>query len=206
MRRMHGHGSYVVKDPRHRWCVFIILGVLLLNLTEIDQRASASDIDKAKEYQLKAAFLYNFAQYIDWPSDTFTSSEQPLRIGILGNDPFGQILDDMVRGEVIKKHRLLIQRSHKVEDLSSSQILFVSVSEETRMPEILKQLANTPIVTVSESDVFCRLGGVIQFVIEGNRVRFVINQGSAEEHRLKMSSQLLSVGRIYHPDDAKDGR
>ncbi len=158
----------------------------------------------SREYQLKAAFLFNFAQFVEWPTNTFTNVEEPFIIGILGEDPFGKALDETVQGETIQKHKLVIVRSRRAEDLAACQILFISKSEKNRVAEILPKLTARKILTVSEVQGFASHGGVINFFLEGNKVRFEINPATAQREGLKISSQLLSLGKIIETVPGKE--
>jgi hypothetical protein len=173
-------------------------GVFALGASRVQGEAS-------KEYQVKAAFLFNFAQFVEWPTNTFTNTEEPFTIGILGADPFGQALDETVQGEMIQKHRMIIRRSPRIEDLQGCQILFISKSEKSRVTEILPKLG-TRILTVSEVQGFTSHGGVINFYLEGSKVRFEINPVSARHEGLKISSQLLSVGKVVESEPASEGK
>jgi hypothetical protein len=150
----------------------------------------------SKEYQIKAAFLFNFAQFVEWPSSAFASPNSPFRIGILGDDPFGGVLRDMVRGESVRSRRLTVQQSNNVEDLRGCQLMFVSRSERGRVAEILSALDQEKVLIVSDIEGFARRGGAIYLYLEGGKVRFEINPGSARRRNLKVSSQLLGLGRI----------
>lgn len=148
------------------------------------------------EYQVKAAYLYNFSRFVEWPNSTFEKSESAFVIGVLGEDPFGTMLDSLVQGESVQGRRLVIRRLASREEAVKCQILFVSDSEEGRLSEILKELAGKSILTVSDIRSFTRLGGAIRFTVEGNRVRFEINVAAAQRARLSVSSQLLKLARI----------
>jgi hypothetical protein len=158
----------------------------------------------SREYQIKAAFLLNFAQFVEWPPARFASAEQPFSIGILGDDPFGPALEQTVQGETIHNHRLVIQRSPTIESLKDCQLIFVSRSEKGRVADILSKLDDRDILTVSEIEGFARRGGIINFYLEGNKVRFEINPVSAQRDGLKISSQLLSLGKIVKPSPARN--
>lgn len=151
---------------------------------------------ESREYQLKAAFLFNFAQFVKWPSDSFTSADAPFYIGILGDDPFGSALEETIQGETVENHKLRVVRGRSVEELQDCQLIFVCKSEEGRMGDILSQLDSRPILTVSDVESFARDGGDIDFYLSGGRVRFEINPQSAQRCRLKISSQLLTLGKI----------
>ena len=177
----------------------LMAGTLSLTFEKVQAQASAT-----KEYQVKAAFLYNFAQFVEWPSNTFANAEAAFGIGILGDDPFGKALDETVRGESIQNHRLIIQRSQRIEDLQACQIIFISKSEKGRVAEILSKLGARKILTVSELQGFASRGGVINFYLEGNKVRFEINPATAQREGLKISSQLLNLGKIIEPAPRKE--
>jgi hypothetical protein len=151
---------------------------------------------QSREYQIKAAFLFNFAQFIEWPAGTYATTNTPFSIGILGDDPFGAALDDTVQGETIANHKLVVRRSQQIADLADCQMIFVSKSERKHLAEILSALDSRPVLTVSEVEGFARNGGGINFYLDGTKVRFEINPDAAQNDRLKISSQLLSLGKI----------
>jgi hypothetical protein len=151
---------------------------------------------QSKEYQIKAAFLFNFAQFVDWPSAAFANTNAPFCIGVLGDDPFGGALDTTIQDEAIGNHKIIIERSQNVEDLKNCQMIFVSKSEKKHIGEILLDLDSKPILKVSEIDGFAQDGGGINFFLAGTKVRFEINPDAAQSDGLKISAQLLSLGKI----------
>ncbi|MCE0499621.1 MAG: YfiR family protein [Methylacidiphilales bacterium] len=152
--------------------------------------------DTSKEYQIQAAFLFHFAQFVKWPGNSFTGPDAPFSIGILGDDPFGAVIDATVQGETINNHRLIVVRSQRIEDLEGCQIIFVSRSAEAQVGEILSQLGSRPVLTVSEVESFAHDGGDIDFYLSDGKVRFEINPQAARQCGLKISSQLLALGKI----------
>ena len=148
------------------------------------------------EYQLKAVFLFNFAQFVDWPSSTFPAPDSPLAICILGQDPFGAYLDETVRGEAINGRPLAVRRYQQPEEATGCQILFISRKETDHLPEALDSLEGHSILTVSDADRFTSLGGMIRFVTEHNRIRLHINLGAAKAANLTISSKLLRPAQI----------
>ncbi len=146
------------------------------------------------EYQLKAAFLYHFAQFTEWPAAAFAREDSPLVIGILGENPFGAALEQTLRGKTLLKHpvssRIL---SSATEATNGCHILFVSSSEKKRLPEIIAALGKASILTVGEADRFTETGGMINFVRQGNKIRFQINDGAARAVGLQIRSKLLSL-------------
>jgi hypothetical protein len=193
--------EFLTRPGKLRRVVFAALGALLA----AGQLNSASQ-EISREYQIKAAFLFNFAQFVEWPAGAFPHASTPLCIGILGTDPFGAALDETVQGETIHNHPLVVTRSSQVEDLKACQLVFVSESERDRVGEVLAALDPQSVLTVSDIERFAERGGVIRFFVQGNRVRFEINPASARREGLKISSQLLALGRIVASDPESGGR
>ncbi len=159
----------------------------------------ASQTARAPEYQLKAVFLFNFAQFVDWPPDAVPDSAAPLIIGILGDDPFGSFLDATVHGEHRGARRFEVRRYRRVEDIKTCDILFINQFENDGLGEILASLKNRPILTVSDGPRFAERGGMIHFVTERNRIRLKINLRAAQAANLTISSKLLRVAEIVAP-------
>jgi len=149
-----------------------------------------------KEYQIKAACLFHFVEFVEWPATAFPDDHAPICIGILGEDPFGPALDATLQGETIHNRQIVVLRSKHLEDLTACHLVFVSRTEKARIPEIFARLSHGSVLTVSEIDGFARQGGTINFYFEGRKVRFEINPESALEHNLKLSSRLLSLGTV----------
>jgi len=154
-------------------------------------RASASDV--------QAVFLFNFAQFVDWPSDAFPDAEAPLVIGILGKDPFGSFLDETVRGEAVRGRPFKVSRYRRADEIKNCQILFIGASEAKQLDETLAALKDRPILTVTNGDDFAEPGGIIRFIIEQNRVRLSIDLEAAQAARLTFSSKLLRSAAIVSP-------
>jgi hypothetical protein len=151
------------------------------------------------EYQLKAVFLFNFAQFVDWPQESFPEAQMPLVIGVLGEDPFGTYLDEIVSGETVNNRRLEIQRYRRVDEMKTCHILFISQSESKRLEQIVADLKGRSILTVSDSVGFARYGGMIRFVTEKNKLRLRINLEAATAANLTISSKLLRPAEIVTP-------
>jgi uncharacterized protein DUF4154 len=149
------------------------------------------------EYEVKAAFLYNFARFVEWPADP--DGDGPFVVTVLGSDPFGSVLDDTLRGKTVDDKRIVVRRVSRSEDVGRSRILFISDSEKDRLPAILKTLEKAPVLTVGEMNKFAERGGVIRFKVEQDRIRLEINVAAAERSKLKISSQLLKLARIVEP-------
>jgi hypothetical protein len=147
------------------------------------------------EREVKAVFLFNFVQFVDWPETAFSSPEAPVVIGVLGNDPFGHLLDDVVRGEMVKGRPLTVERFRRVEDIIACHVLFISPSEVRMYEHILTVLGAQPTLTVGETESFTSLG-MIRFLTERNRVRLEVNVEKAKAAGLTISSNLLRSARI----------
>ena len=146
------------------------------------------------EYEVKAAFLYNFARFVEWPRDPDSDGE--FVVTVLGRDPFGSALDNTLRGKTVDQRQIVVRRISRSEDVGRSQIVFICDSEKERLPAILKSLEAAPVLTVGEMDEFAERGGVIRFKVEQDRIRLEINVAAAERSRLRISSQLLKLARI----------
>jgi hypothetical protein len=144
------------------------------------------------EYDVKAAYLFNFGRFVSWP-DQGSVNNGVFPICVLGQDPFGRALDNMLTGEKINGAEVTIRRLQRPEEALNCRLLFISASEDSRLQAILQVLGKSPVLTVSDLPNFTRHGGMIQFVLEDERVRFSVNLAAAENSGLVLSSQLLKV-------------
>ncbi len=181
----------VLKRAMHGWAAWVLAGLLLLGVVALPAQTTVP-----KEYQVKAAFLFNFAQFVEWPPEVFPEKETALVIGVLGDDPFKGFLAEMVRGEKAGNRPLRIEYYRRVEELKQCHILFISNSESNRLEQILARLKNRSILTVGEADGFAANGGMIRFVAAGTKIRFRINNEAARAVRLTISSKLLRLADI----------
>lgn len=148
------------------------------------------------EYQVKAVFLFNFTQFIEWPTVAFPEPDSPMIIGILGKDPFKDYIDETVRGEKINGHPLIVERFENLEDIKSCHILFISQTEKKQVKTILQSLSNRKILTVSDMSDFAKQGGMVRFVTENNKTRIRVNLEATKEADLTVSSKLLRLAEI----------
>lgn len=158
-------------------------------------RAEAQEVS---EYQVKAAFLYNFTKFVQWPADVFSDEKSPIIIGLIGEDPFGSALDRAVRGKSVRGRQLTVKRLKWGENLKDCHLIFIGSSERKRAAQILKILKGASVLTVGEMEHFNQQGGIINFISENQRVRFEINADAAGQARLTISSKLLSLARNVH--------
>jgi hypothetical protein len=148
------------------------------------------------EYQVKAAYLFNFLKFVEWPENSFTDPLAPIVIGVVGEDPFGNALPQVVIGKTVQGRDLVIRIYHAGEDLRGAHILFISASERKRLPTILSGLHGSSVLTVADTAGFLDAGGMIQFLNENGRVRFAVNVDATGRAKLKMSSKLLSLAKV----------
>jgi len=185
------------RRPSPRIAVEWMLIAFLVLLAPFSLRA------QSKEYQIKAAFLYNFAQFVLWPETAFTNTDEPFRIGVLGDNPFGKALEEIVHGEKIQGRPIEIVESSSAEKMAGCQIVFVSKSQVPHFGDVSSKLDSKPVLTVSEDAGFIKRGGIINFYRDGTKVRFEINPDAADKKGLKLGSELLSLGRIVRPEAPK---
>ena len=154
---------------------------------------------QSKEYQIKAVFLFNFAQFVDWPTNAFPEAQTPFVIGVLGEDSFGSYLDETVRGEKVNNRPLVVERYRNADQIKSCHILFISRSETDRLEGIFHGLKGRSTLTVGDYDGFAQRGGMIRFVTEKNKVRLRIGLEAAKAAHLTISSKLLRPAEIVAP-------
>lgn len=179
---------------RGRTRLLVSFVLLVMGLASGAPRSVAAE--SFREYDLKAVFLFNFAQFVEWPATAFPEATTPFVIGILGDDPFGGVLDATVANETLNGRRFVIRRFRQAEDIDTCHILFVSRSEAGRLAEIMPTLAGRTILTVSDSDDFARAGGMIALVTANNRIRLQVNMEAAMDGMLVFSSKLLRPAEI----------
>lgn len=155
------------------------------------------------EYQVKAAFLFNFAKFVDWPPNTFASPQSPFLICILGNDPFGQAIDQTLRGQSIGGRQVAVQRVRNASELRRCQMAFIGSTEHGHLDSILQAVQGANVLLVGESPGFAAAGGAIQFEMKDDRVRFSINPDAAARAGLRVSSKLLALATIVHDPAGK---
>lgn len=180
---VHHKGWLGSKRTRFAW-----LPALLLFVTAL----SSAQQPHPTESQVKSAYLYNFGKFVTWPVDRVSGSDT-VQICVLGQDPFGKILDSTVAGENIDGRKITIKRLSSLDDDDKCNILFISSSQENQLRAVLVQAQHLGILTVSDMPHFAERGGVIGFVTQQERIRFEVNRKAAEQSHLVLSSELLKV-------------
>lgn len=169
--------------------------VLLAAAVSLPSTGRAAPASALTESQVQAAFLFNFAKFVTWPPDAFEAPAAPLRIGVLGDDAFGESLAHMVAGQEVQNRPIVVVTGHSADDLAGCQIVYISESEKGRLAQHLTRLRNAPGVplTVSGLADFIEAGGMIRFVLDQNTVRFEIAAENASAAGLSISSRLLNL-------------
>ena len=170
-----------------------MLRLFLLLATAFHLQAEPPAFD---EYQVKAAFLYNFAKFVEWPAGTFASPTDPIGICIVGQNPFGSALENMVQGKKVGDRSFVVRRLPDTQQAGQCQILFIGATEWKRTRALLDAVKTPGVLTVGESDDFTILGGIISFRLDGPRVRIKVDLQTAERAKLRISSKLLSLAEI----------
>jgi len=170
---------------------FGILALALVARVYADPKAR-----QARAEDLKAVYLLNFAQFVEWPTNAFTDVAAPFVIGILGESAFGKNLDEIVASETVHNHKIIVRHYHDVQEVTACQILFIGPSESTRLDRIFETLRGRGILTVGETDDFSARGGMIRFFIAQNRLHLGVNLETAQAAQLVISSKLLRLADI----------
>jgi hypothetical protein len=179
-------------EGRARFCwVPWLLGVVLLLLA-----STRAQSPTAGEYQVKAAFLYNFAKFVEWPPSSFSNASAPLQICIFGRDPFGDGLRALTADKTVNGRKFEIDNVVDLQQARSCHILFIAASTAMAVKQIVEGLRGANVLTVGDAKEFAEQGGMISFVLENDRVQFEVNRKTAEQAGLKISSKLLSVAKL----------
>ena len=177
---------------RSRWCLGI--GVLcLMGAFDADGRGALS-----REYEIKAAFLFNFARFIEWPPNSFADAQSPIVIGVIGDDPFGPALANAVKGRRVNGRAIEARPVHNHEEARTAHLLFVGLGRDEELAGLMRALSGHPVATVGESAGFAARGGTIAFVLREDKVRFEINAAAAAQARVRISAQLEKLATIVH--------
>jgi len=158
-------------------------------------RLASTETNPTSEYQVKAAFLYHFAQFVEWPEETFKDANSPVTYCTLGEDPFHGSLDAALHGKTIGARSFRVQHFKQPQVIQGCQVLFIGAGEKKLLPAILAGVNGSSVLTVGESEHFAQEGGMIGFCLEENKIRFEINLETAQKSKLKISSRLLALAK-----------
>ena len=152
--------------------------------------------DEFSEYQVKAAFLCNFAKFVEWPAGAFPTGNSPVSICILGDNPFGDSLDKAVAGQLVNGRPLVVRNVASLKEAGNCHMVFVCPSVQSHFTQIIGSLQGKSVLMVADTDTFAEEGGMIQFYLENSRVRFEVNVNACARSHLKISSKLLALAKI----------
>lgn len=156
----------------------------------------------SREYQLKAVLLLNLVRFVEWPSSAFKDTNAPVTIGVLGDDPFGPLLDQACRDEKINDRRIAITRCASVNEATNCHLLFVCASERQEFENINTRLANMPVLTVSDTEGFIRSGGIVRLYTQpDHEIKLRVNTEAAKSAGLTVSAKVLRLAEVAHRDD-----
>jgi hypothetical protein len=184
------HQHVLPRAPACRRTLIWLVPAVVVSMLVSPSQAQTS---RPTEYQVKAAYLYNFGKFVEWPVAAVQPSGDSFDICVLGEDPFGASLDRAVANETIAGKHVVARQIPLPQDAAHCQVLFISSSENKRLKQILVSLGAASVLTVSDLPGFTEHGGMVQFVMEDNKVRFEVNSTSAQRAGLTLSSELLKV-------------
>ncbi len=182
--------SAKVRGMPGRWLVLSALASVVLLLGGMRAQSAS-----AGEYQVKA-FLYNFAKFVEWPPNSFRDPAAPLQICVLGQDPFGDELRNITNAKTVNGRKFEVRQVADLQLAKTCHIVFIASSEKAQFKQILEGLRGTCALTVSDTQGFVEQGGMINFVLENDRVQFEVSRKAVEQAGLKISSKLLSVAKL----------
>lgn len=189
----------------HPWtfrALTLLLGLLpgapsvSLGSPQGEGRAALSESQGPTEYEVKAGFLYNFSLFVRWPDSAFETPQSPIVFAVYGKDPFGRTLDRTLAGKRAHDREIVVRRIQRPQDIQGCHLLFVPSSSADELRRIFAQVAGQPVLLVGEQEGFAAQGGLINFYLEQNRVRFEINPEEARRREVRISSKLLGLARI----------
>jgi hypothetical protein len=174
------------------------LGLILFGAYSLmcAQTVAEAQSQPLSESQIKAGFLFNFTKFVEWPPEAFADPGVPIVLGIVGDSSVAELLIETAAGKIVNGRAVIVQRFKEGQDPRTCHILFVGSSQERHVPQILERVKGSPILTVSETSGFAQFGGMINFTVEGNKVRLEINLDATARARLKISAKVIAVARL----------
>ena len=182
----------------HTIAVAMVLHGLLWAAPSNAGAAAGAAAAPAREYEIKAAFLYNFTKFVDWPAQTFANDDAPIVIGVLGDSPCVQALERLIKDRKVNGRTIVVRRIASAAEAKVTQLLFVGSAQEAQFAGLEPAIESLPVLTVGESPGFATLGGAIDLLPQGDKIRFEINIDVAEHAGLKISAQLQKLATVVH--------
>jgi YfiR/HmsC-like len=178
-----------ILGARARWATALVVALAL---------PAAAPAQVANEYEVKAAFLFNFTRFVDWPA---SSRSAPFCIGVAGADPFGGALQEVIRGRFAGGRAIAVKYFKTGDDITACEMVFISADDPKKAVALLAQIKGSPVLSVGDAPGFCRIGGVIGFAVQDNKIRLQINTDAALRAHLQVSSKLLSLASLVRQTD-----
>lgn len=191
-----GSGNQRAASGEWRALAGVVIGFLVWGALIFQPLPASAQSEDDAEYRLKLAFLYNFAQFVNWPPEAFHDSAAALTICVAGQDPFQGEIEQSLRGRMAGGHPIQLKRLKPNDDPRSCHIIFVRAGEKKLPGRILAAVKGSSALTVGETKGFADMGGVVNFTLEQNKLRFEINLAAAMQTQLKISSKLLALAKI----------
>lgn len=182
--------KYLAHIHLKRWTMVALIASCL------SVSASVQAADSRIEHRIKAAFLFNFARFIEWPVAKLSNDDSPFQICVYGDDSFGAVLDETISGKTVGEHPLSVVKTVNVSDLRACEIVYISSSESGRFASVINDLKGANTLLVNDHPDFIKQGGMIRFVVVDRKLRFEVNPEAAKREQLKISSKLLRVAKI----------
>jgi hypothetical protein len=173
-----------------------LIAVSCISLIFLMAGKHSSAQESITEYHVKAVFLYNFSQFVIWPDSCYTSKNSPFVIGILGNDPFGYYIDNIVNGEFVYGHPIIVQRLRRIDEANNCHILYFGDKNSDRLQKLIARIDAKYILSVSDVDEFTKMGGMVEFATVENKIKIKINHEAVKKAGLEVSPKLLSLAEI----------
>jgi len=182
-----------------------VLGTaLMLFMAWHGAATAANGQTPSQEWRVEAAFLYNFAKFVEWPAGSSVSGSAPLTFCLMGAGPLQSALEDSLAGKAINGHSLVVRQIGRAEDAPNCQVAFIGGDERKRLPALLEALNGAAVLTVADFEQFASRGGMIQLIKEENKFRFAVNVDAVNRHGLRVSSRLLQLAEVVHNSGVKD--
>ena len=181
-------------------CIGALIAVFATSTKDVVSQVSAT------EDQIKAAYLFNFAKFVEWPAEAFATSDSSMNFCVLGQSQTGDEMETLVHGKTINSRAIKVRRLGKAEEIKDCHLIFVAAGNGKQLQQLLQAAKGKPVLLVGEAPGFARSGGMIDFVTESGRVLFEVNPSTAEEAHLKISSKLLALARIVSSGTERAGQ
>ena len=195
----HRYHSVTARLMTMRPIVFRFLVWFPLIVVGLSGQPGLTQAETAGEYQVKAAFFYHFANFVDWPHSTFTATKGHFRICVMGQDPFGPTLEATLSKKSVRDHPFEILRNPPSSQLQHCHMLYLPASATSHILTLRPHIAKEDVLTVGETLDFMKQGGMVQFFLDDQKVQFAVNTDVVDQTQLKFSSKLLRLAKIYKP-------